>query len=90
MTHKSDLSKIITKWLKQFEIEYNTKVKYFRCDNAGENTKFKEEISVIGHYIFEFTAPNSPQQNGKVERKLSTLYNKVHSLLNAARLPEKL
>jgi hypothetical protein len=51
MHHQNDLSKILTKWLKQMEIEYNTKVKYFRCDNAGENTKFQEAISVIRHYI---------------------------------------
>jgi hypothetical protein len=62
MQHTIDLSKIITKWLKQFEIEYSGKVKYFRCDNAGANTKFKEEISVIMHYIFELTAPNYPKK----------------------------
>jgi hypothetical protein len=35
----------------------------------------------------EFTAPNTPQQNGKVERKFQTLYGKVRSMLNWARLP---
>ena len=29
------------------------------------------------------------QQNGKVERKFATLYGKVRSMLNRARLPEK-
>jgi hypothetical protein len=35
---------------------------------------------------FEFTAPNTPQQNGKVERKFATLYGKVRSMLNSAKL----
>jgi hypothetical protein len=36
---------------------------------------------------FEFTAPYTPQQNGKIERKFSTLWGKVRSMLNAAKLP---
>jgi transposase InsO family protein len=40
------------------------------------------------HYIkFEYTAPNTPQQNGKIERKFATLYGKIRSILNAAGFP---
>jgi transposase InsO family protein len=40
------------------------------------------------HYIkFEYTAPNTPQQNGKIERKFATLYGKIRSVLNAAGFP---
>jgi transposase InsO family protein len=50
------------------------KVKFIRCDNAGENTKAEAVLNKEGHGIkFEFTAPGTPQQNGKVERKLATL-----------------
>ena len=35
---------------------------------------------------FEYTAVDTPQQNGKVERKFATLYGKVRSALNAAKL----
>jgi transposase InsO family protein len=35
---------------------------------------------------FEFTAPNSPQQNGKIERKFATLYGKMRTMLNGAKL----
>jgi hypothetical protein len=58
-----------------------------RCDNAGENLKLKEyaitepDINVN----FEFIAPHSPQQNGKIERKFATLWGKVRSMLNAAK-----
>ena len=52
-------------------------VKYIRCDNAGENLKLKEECDRLNLGIeFEFTAPNTPQQNGIVERKFATLYGR--------------
>jgi hypothetical protein len=35
---------------------------------------------------FEFTAPGTPQQNGKVGRALAILFVKPRSMLNAARI----
>jgi hypothetical protein len=41
----------------------NKETKYIQCDNSGENIKLQEEIETGGHNIvFEFTAPNTPQQ----------------------------
>jgi hypothetical protein len=34
--------------------------------------------------IFEYTAPDSPQQNGKIERKVATLHEKMRAMLNEA------
>ena len=43
-------------------------VKYIRCDNTGENIKLKEECDRLNLGVeFEFTALNTPQQNGIVE-----------------------
>jgi hypothetical protein len=40
------------------------------------------------HYIkFEYTEPNTPQQNGKMECKFAALYGKIRSVLNAAGFP---
>ena len=39
---------------------------------------------------FEFTAPNSPQFNGKIERKFATLIKRVRAMLNAAKLTQEL
>jgi hypothetical protein len=33
---------------------------------------------------FEYTAPGTPQQNGKIERKFATLNGKCRAMLNAA------
>ena len=36
---------------------------------------------------FEYTAPNTPQQNGRVERKFRTLFDKARAMLNTAGFP---
>ena len=50
-------------------------VKKIRCDGAAENHGFeamaKEKAFGL---IFEYTAKNTPQHNGKVERKFQTLF----------------
>ena len=62
-----------------------------RCDNAGEKKSFEELSKKEGLGIkFEYTSPGSPQQNGKCERKFATLYGKVRSMLNGARLTPNL
>jgi hypothetical protein len=33
---------------------------------------------------FEFTAPDSPQKNGKVESKFATVYDRIRAMLNEA------
>ena len=39
---------------------------------------------------FKYTAVNTPQQNGRVERKFATLYERVRAMVNGARLNRKL
>ena len=64
--------------------------KFIRCDNAGENRATEALCVREGLGIeFEYTAPNSPQQNGRVERRFATLYGRVRSMLNAAQLNQE-
>jgi transposase InsO family protein len=35
----------------------------------------------------EFTAPYTPQQNGKIERKFATLWGRVRATLNTSQRP---
>jgi hypothetical protein len=63
------------------------KVEFIICDNSGENHDLQNQIKDNHPQLvceFEFTAPDSPQQNGKVERKFATLYGRVRAMLNAA------
>ena len=64
---------------------HNINITTFRCDNAGENIKFKQKLVEIGKNInIEFLAPNTPQQNGIVKRAFATLYGRVQSIMNYA------
>jgi transposase InsO family protein len=56
------------------------------CDNAGENKATNTACEGLG-IQFEYTAPGTPQQNGRVERKFVTLYGQVQSMMNHANLP---
>ena len=47
-------------------------VKIFRCDNAAENEKFKEN--------------DTPHQDGVVERAFATVYGRVQKMLNYANI----
>ena len=68
----------------------NYKVKFIRCDNAGENQTAEALCKQEGlGIIFEYTAPNTPQQNGRVERRFATLYGQVRSMLNGAHLNQE-
>ena len=65
-------------------------VKYIRCDNAGENNSLQDAIGKHPtlKVTFEYSPRDSPQYNGKVERRFQFLWNGVRSVLNAAKLPE--
>jgi hypothetical protein len=64
------------------------KVENLRCDNAGEHqTELRELCDKFGINI-EYTAPNTPQQNGVVERKFETDRTRGYAMMRAAKLSE--
>jgi hypothetical protein len=70
-----------------------TPAKYIRCDNAGENKILEKAIKDDPHLPtvkFEFTPRESPQYNGRCERKFAFLWNGVRAVLNSAKLPKHL
>ena len=63
-------------------------VKFIRCDDAGENYKLEEKCKIKGLGIqFEYTAPGTPQRNGRVERQFATLYTKVRAMFDHSGIP---
>ena len=90
LRNKSDTTTTIlgfTSWMKL----QGHPVRTIRCDNSGENRALQQVLNRTPQYIkFEFTAPSTPQQNGRVERKFAILYNYMRSMLNTANLPERL
>jgi hypothetical protein len=57
-------------------------IQNIRSDNAGENKALKNEYSrnINITPTFEFTSPNRPPQNGRVERMFATLFCKVRPM----------
>jgi hypothetical protein len=42
------------------------------------------DVTILQKITFQFTAPNTPQHNGRVESKFSIIYDKIRSVMNAA------
>jgi transposase InsO family protein len=88
LTAKSNTAKVLVPSIKELKTKHNKTVKYIRCDNAGENKATDTACAKEGLGIqFEYTAPGTPQQNGRVERKFTILYGRVQSMMNHANLP---
>jgi hypothetical protein len=84
---KSDQVDHLITLLKDLKAKNQLVVKLIRCDNAGENKTLQKKCEKEGLGIqFEYTAPGTPQLNGRVERKFATLYGRVRAMLNGAHL----
>ena len=55
-------------------------IRYLRCDNAGEH-KEVEKICEKEGITMEYTAPYTPQQNGRVERKLNVIWQRALTMM---------
>ena len=85
---KSELPRKVVNLIKNLKALGMT-VKYIRCDNAGENESIEKLCEQEGlNVTFEYTPRDSPQYNGRVERKFATLWGMVRSMLNAAKLDQ--
>ena len=80
---KSELPSITLAFIKELEQEQGIKMASIRLDNSGENRALESICKQEGLDIkFEFTAPNTPQQNGRVERKFATLYGRMRAMMS--------
>ena len=72
-----------------------TPVKKVRLDDAAENKKLarlceEADEKYLRDIKFEFTGRDTPQRNGKVERKIAGMTRRIKATLNAAKLDKKL
>jgi hypothetical protein len=70
-------------------------VKYIRCDDASIWYRLRrmcEGSKVQAHreIKFEFTARDTPQANGMIERRFAAVTRRIRAALNAAKLPDDL
>ena len=86
---KSDQVEVLTGLSKKLKNKGKT-VKMIRCNNAGESKALEKECEKQGLGVeFEYTAPGTPQHNGKLERAFQTLYGRVRAMLNDTGLGDK-
>ena len=72
---KSDVVEDNVTFLKFIRKRHGMKLKFIRMDNSGENKRSARMISKIDpSIVFEFTAKNTPQQNGLIERNMATIW----------------
>jgi len=64
-------------------------VKFLQCDNASKQGGKLATLCRERGIQLEYTAPNTPQQNSVVERKITTDRNRAFAMLLAAQLMEK-
>ena len=62
------------------------KVKYLRCDNAGEHQQELQEYCNEVGIVLEYTAPNTPKQNGRVEKKIHIIWQRAMTMMSNANL----
>ena len=82
LKEKSELKDVMLSLVRELQEKYGVTVKAIRGDNSGENNAFEKLCKQEGMGIqFEYTAPNTPQQNGRVERRFPTLYGRTRAML---------
>ena len=90
MESKSDIIKEVPKYIQKMNAKGN-KVRFIRCDNAGENVnQLKEDCENKFGIDFEVTPPKTPQMNGVVERRFVTDRLRARAMILAANLNDKL
>jgi len=88
---KDQMSKAMISLIQELKDSENIIVKMIQCNNLGENITFQAAAKEEGLGLhFEFTAHQTPQQNGHIECKFATLFGRrVQSMLNSAGLTGK-
>src|SRR5207253_5910824 len=69
---------------------FDYRIRIFRCDNAGENTRHLMDIAMEFGIKMEYTSPYTPPMNGVVERRIAVLKLRAQAMLNQADLTTEL
>ena len=90
LKEKSNLAGKLQALIAFLNVNKKRKIGAIRCDNGGEYTSapVKEFCHKQG-ITLEYTAPNSPQQNGVAERKNGSIVTLARCMLQRAKLPKK-
>lgn len=59
-----------------------------RCDNTGKNKQHVSDVAASSMIYIKQTAPNMPQMNGIVKRRLTVVKDMSKTMMEAANLPK--
>jgi len=90
MCEKSEASRFIQSFIVMAFTQFGKKVKVVRSDNGSEFTSNPMQVFYQVHGIFcQNSYVDTPQQNGRLERKQRHVLNVARALLFEANLPKK-
>jgi hypothetical protein len=90
LKNKSDLKSKVMTLLTNLKIA-GINVKYFRCDDSGENKALFDACQAQGYGVkLKFSGPRTPQRNCKVERKFQAFFGRIRAMLNSVGLKDHL
>jgi hypothetical protein len=84
---KSEVSILVQQFIKMIEVQFNTTVKTVRTDNGPEF--YMPQFYASKGISHQNSFVETPQQNGRVERKHQHLLNVGRSLLYQSKLPKQ-
>ncbi|KAJ0478882.1 putative RNA-directed DNA polymerase [Helianthus annuus] len=89
MKHKSEVPEKFFMFYKMIQTQFKKKLQILRSDNGGEfvNQSMKNFFQENG-LIHQTTCPNTPQQNGVVERKNRVLLEKCRAMIIESQTPQ--
>ena len=80
---KDEQASVLSNFVK--DMLHHVKIERWKFDNAGENISTQKMFEKEGFGIkCEYTARETPQQNGMVERAFATLFGRVRALMTNA------
>jgi hypothetical protein len=85
---KRDMCNFVTTLIATFKGK-NIQIQYIRCDNAGEHQTTLKEICKNNGIQLEYTAPGTPQQNGKAERRIALVWQRAMVMMTHAKLTKE-
>ena len=88
LKHKSDVFDVFVKFYNMFLTQFHAKPKILRSDNGGEYISVSMKHFFLDHgLVHQTSCPDTPQQNGVVERKNRTLLEISRALMFETRMP---
>jgi hypothetical protein len=90
LRRKTESTRKMVEFIEITKAKDSNMAKYLCCDNSPENKGILKELQKKGlETQFKFTAPGTPEENGKVKRMFTTLWGRSRAMINQANLDEE-